>query len=118
MYLTPEEYEGSIPAAELEQRLVQACRDIDSLTFDRIVKIGFDNLTGFQRELIKEAVQLHADFCYDNAELLDSPLASYAINGVSMSFDKSKIVDTGGVTTSSRVYSLLLQTGLCWRGLG
>lgn len=118
MYLTPEEYTGNIPAAEQEQRLEQACRDIDSLTFDRIVKIGFANLTEFQRELVKEAVQLHADFCYDNAELLDSPLAAYAINGVSMSFDRSKIVDTGGVTTSSRVYSLLLQTGLCWRGLG
>lgn len=117
MYLRPDEYKGNIPADELEDRLKAACRDIDSLTFDRIVKQGFENLTQFQQKLIKEAVQLHADFCFENADLLDSPLASYAINGVSMSFDKSKVVTTAGVTTSSRVYNLLMQTGLCYRGL-
>lgn len=117
MYLNPDEYTGDIPTDERMQRLEQACRDIDSLTFNRIVKKGFGNLTEFQQELIKEAVQLHADFCYDNAAMLDSPLAAYAINGVSMSFDKSKIVTVGGVTTSNSVYSLLMQTGLCYRGL-
>lgn len=116
-YLRPGEYHGSIPSDQLESRIRRACRDIDSLTFNRIVKTGFENLTEFQQELIKEAVQLHADFCYDNTDLLDSPLAAYAINGVSMSFDKSKIVTVGGVTTSSEVYGLLMQTGLCYRGL-
>lgn len=117
MYLNPNEYEGNIPADELEKRLRRACRDIDSLTFNRIVKKGFENLTEFQQEIIKEAVQIHADFCYDNAEILDNPLASYSINGVSMSFDKSKIVTVGGITTSSEMYGLLMQTGLCYRGL-
>ncbi len=117
MYLEPSKYSGSIPAEEVEARLKRACRDIDSLTFNRIVKAGFENLTEFQQELIKEAVQLHADFCYDNEELLDSPLSAYSINGVSMSFDKSKIVTVGEVTTSNEVYSLLMQTGLCYRGL-
>lgn len=116
-YLPPEEYSGAIPAEEVESRLKRACRDIDSLTFNRIVGAGFENLTEFQQDIIKEAVQLHADFCYDNADLLDSPLAAYAINGVSMSFDKSKVVTVGGVTTSNEVYSLLMQTGLCYRGL-
>ena len=117
MYLDPSEYSGSIPAEQLEDKLKRACRDIDSLTFNRIVKAGFENLTEFQQGLIKEAVKLHADFCYENAELLDSPLAAYAINGVSMSFDTSKIVTVSGTTTSSEVYSLLMQTGLCYRGL-
>lgn len=117
MYLDPEDYKGNIPAEELEKRLRRACRDIDSLTFNRIVRAGFENLTEFQQELIREAVELHADFCYDNAELLESPLSAYSINGVSMSFDKSKIVTVGGITTSSEVYSLLMQTGLCCRSL-
>lgn len=117
MYLDPNDYSGNIPAEELEKRLKRACRDIDSLTYNRIVKAGFENLTEFQQDIIKEAVQLHADFCYDNADLLDSLLAAYAINGVSMSFDKSKIVTVGDVTTSNEVYSLLMQTGLCYRGL-
>lgn len=117
IYLTPAEYTGNIPAEQLEERLKQACRDIDSLTFNRVVTAGFENLTGFQQEIIKEAVQLHADFCYENADMLESPLASYAINGVSMSFDRSKTVTVDGVTTSSKVYSLLIQTGLCYRGI-
>ena len=117
MYLDPSEYTGDIPAELLESKLKRACRDIDSLTFNRIVKKGFENLTEFQQELIKEAVGVHADFCYDNAELLESPLASYAINGVSMSFDRSKIVTVDSITTSNEVYGLLMQTGLCYRGL-
>ena len=116
-YLPPEEYSGAIPAEEVEARLKRACRDIDSLTFNRIVEKGFENLSEFQQELIKEAVVLHMDFCYENAELLESPLSAYSINGVSMSFDKSKVVELGGVTTSSETYSLLMQTGLCYRGL-
>lgn len=117
MYLTPDKYKGDIPEDRLEQMLKNACRDIDSLTFNRIVKAGFENLTAFQQDIIKDVVRLHADFCYENAELLDSPLSAYSINGVSMSFDKSSIVTTAGVTTSSSVYNLLMQTGLCYRGL-
>lgn len=118
MYLDPDEYTGDIPEDELESALRNACRVVDSLTFNRIVKAGFENLTKFQQELVKDAVWLHADFAYDNAELLNSPLSSYSISGVSMSFDRSKIVTVGGVTTTSEVYNLLMQTGLCYRGLG
>lgn len=117
MYLTPEEYSGDIPAAERESRLSAASRDIDSLTFNRIVRLGFNNLTEFQRQIIKEAVKAQADFCFDNAEMLDSPLSAYSISGVSMSFDSSKIRQIGSVTTTSKVYGLLMQTGLCYRGL-
>lgn len=118
MYLNPDEYSGDIPQQELESRLRRACRDIDSFTFNRIVRKGFENLTDFQQKLIKEAVMIHTNFCYENAELLNSPLSSYSISGVSMSFDRSKIVTVGGITTSSEVYGLLMQTGLCSRGLG
>jgi len=117
MYLNPDEYDGSVPQDELESCLRRACRDIDSFTFNRIVKAGFENLTDFQQELIKEAVRLHTDFIYDNAELLNSPLSSYSISGVSMSFDRSKIVTVNGITTSREVYGLLMQTGLCHRRL-
>jgi len=117
MYLNPDEYKGEIPENQLETALRKACRAVDSLTFNRIVKAGFENLTEFQQKIVKEAVQLHADFCYTNSELLESPLSSYSISGVSMSFDRSKVVTVGDVTTSSEVYSLLMQTGLCYRGL-
>ena len=117
MYLTPEEYKGGIPADEVEDYIKDACRAIDSLTFNRIVRKGFENLTEFQQDIIKEAVQKHIDFVYENAEMLESPLSSYSISGVSMSFDRSKIVTVGGITTTGKVYNLLMQTGLCYRGL-
>ena len=117
MYLNPDEYSGNIPQQEIESYLRKACRAVDSLTFNRIVKSGFENLTDFQQELIKEAVILHMNFCYDNAELLNSPLSSYSIGGISMSFERSKIVNVGGITTTSEVYNSLMQTGLCCRGL-
>ena len=50
-------------------------------------------------------------------ELLDNPLASYSVNGVSMSWDKSKILRVSDVDTSSAVYSLLRKTGLTYRGV-
>lgn len=117
LYLEPDEYMGSIPQDELENRLRKACCAVDGFTFNRIVKTGFENLTEFQQELVREAVRLHADFIYDNADLLESPLSAYSISGVSMSFDRSKIVTVNGVTTTSEVYGLLMQTGLCYRGL-
>lgn len=117
LYLEPDEYTGCIPTDELERSLRSACRAVDGFTFNRIVRTGFENLTEFQQEIIKEAVQLHADFTYNNADLLESPLSSYSISGVSMSFDRSKIVTVNGITTTSEVYGLLLQTGLCYRGI-
>lgn len=116
-YLSPDEYTGSIPHDKLKNCLRKACRAVDCFTFNRIVKAGFENLTEFQQELIKEAVRLHAEFTYNNAELLDSPLSSYNISGISMSFDRSKIVTVNGIITTSEVYGLLMQTGLCFRGL-
>lgn len=117
LYLEPDEYTGNIPPDEVESRLRKACCAVDGFTFNRIAQSGFENLTDFQKELVKEAVRLHADFIYDNAELLDSPLSAYSISGVSMSFDRSKIVTVNGITTTSEVYGLLMQTGLCYRGL-
>ncbi|NLZ45675.1 MAG: hypothetical protein GX896_03185 [Clostridiales bacterium] len=117
MYLSLDEYKGDLPKDEILQRLSDAEKAIDSLTFNRIVRQGFDNLTSFQKGLIKDAVRLQADFAFKNAELLDSPLSSYSISGVSMSFDKSKIVTIGSVTTTNEVYGLLMQTGLCYGGI-
>lgn len=117
MYLNPEDYTGGIPSDESEQFLCDAQRVIDSLTYNRIVRRGFENLTSFQQELVREAVRKQADFAYENAEILSSPLSSYSINGVSIGFDKSKVTEINNVTTTREVYGLLMQTGLCYGGI-
>lgn len=97
------------------QRILQAEDEVNDLCFGRIAAIGFKNLTDFQRSRIKKAVCLHAAFLAQYADILQSPLASYGINGVSMSFDSSKTITQGGVTTSSAVLAQLRQSGLAVR---
>ena len=110
-------YNGSvIPDEELEKALRQACRHIDSLTFNRIVAAGFDHLTAFQQETIKEVVCLQADFEYENADEINTILFSYSINGVSAQFGSSwNVFMEKGIAMKRDVYSLLMQTGLCCR---
>ena len=121
MNVTPEEYSAlgyrTIPSTALQTALRDASRQIDSLTFNRIVAIGFDKLTAFQQEIIKEVICKHADFLYENADAIASVFDSYAINGVSMKFGTGFNVQVkNGLPILGTVYSLLEQTGLCWRG--
>lgn len=106
-----------IPSEDLSRYLIQASRNIDTLTFNRIVAKGFDKLTTFQQELIKEVVCRQANFLYVNEDAISSIIDSYSINGVSMKFGTGfNVVVEGGLPIQNDVYSLLKQTGLCWRG--
>lgn len=120
-YVSKEEYKDSyngsvIPDGELERTLRQASRHIDSLTFNRIVAAGFDHLTAFQQETIKEVVCLQADFEYENADEINTILSGYSINNVSAQFGSSwNVYQDKGVAMKKDVYALLAQTGLCCR---
>ena len=108
---------GNIQPEELDQILHNASRQIDSLTFNRIVGKGFDNLTDFQQEIITESCCKLADFLHDNADLLDSALNSYSVNGVSMSFGGISVAVINDVPVSREIYALLCQSGLCTASL-
>ncbi len=117
-YVTPEEYDsigsGTIPADKRENALRQASRHIDTLTYNRIRGRGFENLTVFQQELIKEVICLQADFEFENEDEINTILSSYSINGVSAQFGSSWNVYTDkGVAMRRDVYATLCQTGLC-----
>ena len=120
-YVSKEEYKDSyngsvIPDGDLERVLRQASRHIDSLTFNRIVAAGFDHMTAFQQETIKEVVCMQADFEYENADEINTILSSYSINGVSAQFGSSwNVFMEKGMAMKRDVYSLLMQTGLCCR---
>jgi hypothetical protein len=105
-----------IPDNELMQQLKTASRHIDSLTYNRIVGRGFDNLTEFQKDIVKEVVCRQAEFEYENKEELESIFSSYAINGVSMTIQSGwNIYTDKGIAMMHNTYSLLEQTGLCDR---
>ena len=120
MYVSEQDYQSisSLQLSVSEHDMIRAERDIDSLTFNRIRTIGgIDTLTDYQRELIKMAVVDQVDFRAEYADMLENPLASYAINGVSMSWDNTKIKQISGVYTTAHIYGLLRQTGLTYRGV-
>lgn len=101
---------------EVEKRLKKASRHVDILTFNRIISVGFNNLTDFQKDIIQEVVCELAEFEYENEELINSVLQSYSINGVSFSIGNSQNVRIqDGVVILNDLYSILQQTGLCCR---
>ena len=112
-----EAYEGSEIKDEcLEKCLKQASRHIDSLTFNRIVKRGFENLSEFQKEVVQEVCCAQAEFEYENQDVFDSILKGYSVNGVSMEFGESwNVTIHGGIPMRKDLYEMLAQTGLCTR---
>lgn len=121
-YATVSDFLKKYPNTPLQEReiaaaLAESSTDVDSLTFNRIREVEFENLTEFQREKVSEAVVLQANFRTENAELLQSPLSSYSINGVSMSFGGKSLVTCGDVLTTWSVTAALAQTGLMCRRL-
>lgn len=119
--MTAEEYAamgGNIPAADIEKYIDKASRSIDSLTFNRIAALGFDKLTAFQKEVVKKVCFQMAKFEYENEDLINSVLQSYSINGVSMQFGSSwNTAIINGIAVRKDTYNLLIQTGLCYRGV-
>lgn len=119
-YVTPEyykdQYGGSLPEEGLTSALKKASRHIDSLTYNRIVGQGFSCLSRWQQEIVREVVCAQVDFEAENAELIESVLSGYSINGVSMQFGQSwNVYADKGVAIRRDNYSLLSQTGLCCR---
>lgn len=106
----------SIEPGGIATALSRASRHIDSLTFNRIVGRGFDNLTAFQQSVIRQVACGLADFEEDNAELIGSVLAGYSINGVSMQLSRGwNIHVENGVAMPAALYGMLAQTGLTCR---
>ncbi|NRT88108.1 hypothetical protein [Clostridium beijerinckii] len=108
-------FKGSIISDdELANKLERASDQIDSLTFNRIVGKGFDNLTSFQQDKIKKAVCLHADFVEQYGEYIDMPLSGFSAGSISVNFNANKV---NGITTTQEVINYLNQTGLTCRRL-
>ena len=91
---------------------LRAAEHIDILTFNRI---DYENLTELQKRLIDRVHNRLTAFETENDELIQSYLANYSINDVSMSFAQSwnlKIIN--GVAIPYDLYNMLVSTGLCY----
>ena len=112
-------YKGNLEGADAEKALEKASRHIDTLTYNRIVEKGFDNLTEYQQGIIKECECLMADWETENTDYINSMLSSYSLNGASMSFtgQSASAFVQNGVAVSREIYSHLQKCGLCIRSM-
>lgn len=112
-------YKGNLKDADAEKALEKASRHIDTLTYNRIVALGFENLAEYQQGVIKECECLMADWETENTDYINSMLSSYSLNGASMSFTGQSASATvvSGVAVSREIYSHLQKCGLCTRSL-
>lgn len=103
---------------ELDKILMLAQEKIDSITFNRIVRIGIDNLTEFQRDKVKKAICYQAEYIYENGfnnEENKQEISSYSVLDINVSV---KDKDTNEKTLAEKVnmseiaYDLIHKTGL------
>lgn len=99
---------------EIDKYLKLAQEKIDSITFNRIVKIGFNNLTNFQKEKISKAICCQAEYVkrngYNNEENRD--ISSYSVLDISVSVDSSKKSIAQKLSMSEIAYDYVHKTGL------
>lgn len=96
----------------IEAKLEKASDLIDSMTFNRIVGTGFLNLTEFQKDKVKKAVCLQADFIEQYGEYINMPLSGFSAGSISVTINNNVVTNVNGIITSNEVYNLLKQTGL------
>lgn len=114
-YVKFEDYLKMFPdCAITEQELARAEDDIDSLTFNRSRR--FEQFPERIKVNVRRAVCIQANFINEYSGMVDSPLESFGINGVSMSFKKDGVISRGGVNASPRAFALLRAAGLTYLG--
>ena len=102
-------YNGTVLTEDnADEYLRKASRDIDSLTYNRIVAKGINNLTNFQKLIVGEVICRFAEFKYENKDVLNTFLNSYSIDNVSMDFANSKnLKRIDGITIPTELYNHL-----------
>ncbi len=121
LYVNKEYYSNTfngnkLPDEEIEKYLKLAQEKIDSITYNRIVAVGFDNLTEFQKGKIKEAICYQAEYIYTNGYNSEDnrDIASYSVLDISVSIDNSNSNKTIAQKNnmSEMAYDYVHKTGL------
>ena len=109
-----DQYNGTILTGDdIEKYLELAQEKVDSITFNRIVKIGFNNLTEFQQENIAKAICIQAEYISEHGTDDDwSRISSYNVLDISVSVDSNSVSKAQKLNMSDRAYSLVHKTGL------
>ena len=121
LYINKEYYSNTfkgktIPNEDIEKYLELAQEKIDSITYNRIVAIGFNNLTEFQKEKISKAICYQAEYIFKNGynDENNRDISSYSVLDISVSVDNSNSNKTKAqkLNMSEIAYDLVHKTGL------
>jgi len=125
-YATSEYYKNTfkgtmIPENDIDKYLQEASEKIDSITHNRIVRIGLDNLTPFQKGKVQTAVCYQAEYILKNGfnDEEKEDISSYSVLDISVSVkDKNDSEKTQAEKEcmSEKAYDLIFKTGLTTRG--
>lgn len=121
-YVTSEYYENEFEGTllldeEIDKYLKEASEKIDDVTFNRIVGIGFENLTEFQKNKIKDAVCYQAEYIKQNGynDERKDKVASYSVLDISVTEktkSESEKTEAEKNHMSEMAYNLIKKTGL------
>ena len=107
-------FDGSkIADDDVESNLKLASMAIDDATFNRIEKIGFDNLTEYQQECVQQACCYEAEYIYENGyeNIGNTGIASYSALDISVQYDTEKTeAQKRGLCNTA--WTLIKRTGL------
>lgn len=109
-------FKGSLDENIATRLLEEASDQVDRLTYGRIRKKGFENLTEYQQVLVKKAICYQSEFLANYGDYLSSPLSGFSIGDVSLSFGKEN-QGPGGIISDKKTLDYLAQTGLTVRRL-
>ncbi len=105
-----------IPENDVEEYLELSQEKIDSITYNRIVAIGFNNLTEFQKEKISKAICFQAEYIFNNGynDENNRNISSYSVLDISVSVDNSDSNKTKAqkLNMSEIAYDLVHKTWL------
>lgn len=118
-YVTVKEYLkywgiSNVDEMALKRNILEAQEKIDSVTYNRIVAVGFDNLTKFQREKVKLAMYYQIAYVEENGTE-DSSISAYSVLDISITVDKNTKTKAQKLNMSSFALDQLEKTGLCVR---
>lgn len=103
---------------EPEKYLTLAQEKIDSITFNRIVKIGFDNLTEFQKDKVRKAICYEAEHIFENGYNNDnsSDISSYKVLDINVNIKENTDKTQAEKENMCEIaYDLIKKTGLANR---
>ncbi len=119
-YATSEYYftifKGSMLSQDnVNKYLQEATEKIDSITYNRIVAKGFDNLTEFQQECVRKAVCYQAEYYFENGINSLSSVSSYSVLDISVNVDNTKQTEAQKHDMNEFAYTNIEKTGLTSR---